>query len=368
MTHSPFFLTSLDPVMPQFSASQGELLEFLSLVHGEAAVAAAEDRSPRRLVESFGVRPGHIERRHFECPDVFQEPQERKIYSVSEEHPEGASISDRADFFSARAREVFEGLYEQRPAPAHLIHVTCTGYVSPSAAQWIVADRGWDTAITHAYHMGCYASLPAVRLAMGQVAAFGAPVDVVHTEMCSLHMNPSLHTPEQIVVQSLFADGHIRYRVGPRAEGPSFQILAVKEKVLPGTQELMGWKPAPWGMQMHLSREVPERIRENTRPFVRALLEQAGMPLERAMREGIFAIHPGGPKIIDSVAQSLELREEQIVHSRKVLRERGNMSSATIPHVWKEILDSRPAPGTPVVSLAFGPGLTVFGSVFEVAG
>ena len=80
----------------------------------------------------------------------------------------------------------------------------------------------------------------------------------------------------------------------------------------------------------------------------------------------IFAIHPGGPKIIDAVQEVLELSDQQTAQSKKVLFERGNMSSATLPHVWVEILKDPVAAGTKVISFAFGPGLTLFGSVFEV--
>ena len=74
----------------------------------------------------------------------------------------------------------------------------------------------------------------------------------------------------------------------------------------------------------------------------------------------IVAVHPGGPKIIDAVRELLELRESQVSHSRAVLYEHGNMSSATVPHIWQKILqDESIMNETPVLSLAFGPGLTV---------
>jgi predicted naringenin-chalcone synthase len=82
--------------------------------------------------------------------------------------------------------------------------------------------------------------------------------------------------------------------------------------------------------------------------------------------KSIFAIHPGGPKIIDSVQEVLELSDNQIKESRKILFERGNMSSATLPHVWSEILGNNYPIGTNVISFAFGPGLTLFGSVFTI--
>jgi predicted naringenin-chalcone synthase len=366
MTYSPTYLSEFVGQPPRYSAAQDDMLAFLSSAHSEAAKLQAEDLPAGRLMAAYGVKSGQISRRSFECEDVFLAPPARSLYRVREGAESGADIAKRAAYFSTRAREVFEALYADRPEPSHIVHVTCTGYVSPSAAQRMVADRTWSTGITHAYHMGCYASLPAVRLAAGLLASEGKPVDVVHTEMCSLHMNPAVHTPEQLVVQSLFADGHIRYTLSAEKRCGGFRVLKVKEKILPQTQHLMGWAPAPWGMQMNLAREVPDKIRESIRPFVTELLQEAEIPLEHALRQGIFAVHPGGPRIIESVRSSLELKEEQIAQSRKVLLERGNMSSATIPHVWQEILREQHPAGTPVVSLAFGPGLTVFGSVMEI--
>jgi predicted naringenin-chalcone synthase len=127
----------------------------------------------------------------------------------------------------------------------------------------------------------------------------------------------------------------------------------------------MSWIPAPWGMQMNLSREVPEKIKTVLKEFSEELFSKSGLTTTEALKS-IFAIHPGGPKIIDAVQQTLELSDNQVSESKKILFTRGNMSSATLPHVWNEILENNYPVGTNIVSYAFGPGLTMFGSVFEV--
>jgi len=116
---------------------------------------------------------------------------------------------------------------------------------------------------------------------------------------------------------------------------------------------------------MNLSREVPEKIKSVLKKFSEELFIKSGLSATEGLKS-IFAVHPGGPKIIDSVQQVLELSDDQISESKKILFERGNMSSATLPHVWNEILNKNYPAGTRVVSFAFGPGLTLFGSVFEV--
>jgi alkylresorcinol/alkylpyrone synthase len=80
----------------------------------------------------------------------------------------------------------------------------------------------------------------------------------------------------------------------------------------------------------------------------------------------IAAIHPGGPRIIDYVLQSLNLDETQAILSRKTLYEHGNVSSATLPLLWKRLLEEPENASSPhALCLAFGPGLTLAGAVLR---
>ena len=80
----------------------------------------------------------------------------------------------------------------------------------------------------------------------------------------------------------------------------------------------------------------------------------------------IYAVHPGGPRIIELVEEALELNPHQVGHAKAILRDRGNMSSATLPHIWQNLLVDAAVPAdTPIVSLAFGPGLTVYGTILR---
>jgi predicted naringenin-chalcone synthase len=90
------------------------------------------------------------------------------------------------------------------------------------------------------------------------------------------------------------------------------------------------------------------------------------MDYSEAAGEAIFAIHPGGPRILDYLEELLKLEKRQLRLSRAVLFQRGNMSSATLPHIWMAgASDGDLKPGTLVVSLAFGPGLTIAGALFR---
>lgn len=365
MEEATFFLSSFKSCPTRHFEPQAKLLEFLSHIH-QASANETDDLSPvGKLLIRYGIKDHKIGSRGFECQDLYLPPEQRTLYRISKTNPAGASIQERTHVFVKRAKEIFDYFYPKSASePDHIVHVTCTGYASPSAPQQLVSERDWETEITHAYHMGCYASLPSIRLALGQ-AYRKKTIDIVHTEMCSLHMNPSLHLAEQMVVQTLFADGHIHYRLTSQKVGPGFRIIKIKEKILPDTAHHMTWMPASNGMTMSLSREVPGKIEECVMAFTMKLLKEAGLDPDNVFQTGIFAIHPGGSKIVESVSQVLNLSEEQTKASRDILFQRGNMSSSTLPHIWEKILASKPKPGTPVVSLAFGPGLTIFGAVFE---
>jgi predicted naringenin-chalcone synthase len=262
--------------------------------------------------------------------------------------------------------------------PSDLLHVSCTGYVSPSAIQRLIEQKGWNgrTQATHVYHMGCYASLPALRIAAGLLTRCGGDIrpraEVVHTELCTLHFNPADHSPGQLVIQTLFGDGHIRYSVTPAdhagvtRDEDAFEVLALREEIVPGSLKDMTWVLSEWGFQMTLSREVPGKIAASLPRFLSTLFRAAGMKFENDAGGAIFAVHPGGPRILDSVEEILGLGKRQLRLSRTVLFEGGNMSSATLPHIWKAAAsDPEIKPGALIASLAFGPGLTIAGALFR---
>ena len=358
------FINSFCPVLPEFQLPQDEIVKWTLLSHQRyEEISGRSGHFKGAVLSRFGLSSKYIKQRYFDCPEVDEEWEKHEIYHLVPGSENGASLGEKNLFFNERVQRVLRGLYE-KSSPSHLIHVTCTGYLSPSPPQVFFAGKDTKPSITHAYHMGCYASLPAIRLAKGLYLSEGEEIDIVHTELCSLHLDPSAHTPEQIVVQTLFADGHIKYSVS--GGGGGFRILAIKERLLESSRDDMTWIPDSYGMKMGLSKNVPVKFRENLRSLIEALSEEIQIPVFRILKEAWFAIHPGGPKIIEEVQRKLELEDYQVAESKKVLFERGNMSSATLPHIWNELLNKNLPDKSLVVSLAFGPGLTMFGAIFEV--
>lgn len=344
-------LHSFKNILPRYQGTQNELVEWIVNLHYQSMeLSDFPDRERLKIIlKRFCVSDKLIEKRFYDIDRDF-------IYKLSLGSLSGTDIAVRHEFYKNRSIELLQQMYADAEVPEHLIHVTCTGYLAPSAPQVYFSDKQKSPEVTHAYHMGCYASLPAVRMADAFVQHRRQKVDIVHTEMCSLHLDPARHSPEQMVVQSLFADGHIKYSADNLSSGRRMDLISIKERIVPHSSDDMTWVPSASSMQMTLSKQVPEKIRGHVPAFLSQMTKE---PFDNFL----FAIHPGGPKIIDAIQSELDLSDEQVAFSRKILKERGNMSSATLPHVWKEILESDYS--GKVISLAFGPGLTIFGGLFE---
>jgi predicted naringenin-chalcone synthase len=298
-----------------------------------------------------------------------------------------APLDARMDVFARTARTLAEQAFaDDLEAPDAVFQVSCTGYDSPTAVQRMVAQKGWaDTRLLHIGHMGCYAALPAVAAAADLVFAtasrqlelqagvsqlqagvsqrvVGGPAEadahaaLLLVEMCTLHHDPATTDVEQIVQQCLFADGAVRLDVTAQPRPGAFALLDHIETILPDTMDEMTWRAASPAFRMTLSRDVPQHIHQRVGGVVEALLARNGLA---ASDVDVFAVHPGGPRVIEQTADALGLADETVRHSQAVLRERGNMSSTTLPHIWARIAeDDAVMPGDLVCSIAFGPGLT----------
>ncbi len=300
------------------------------------------------------------------------------------------SLERRTSAFAETALSLAQNtLEEDVESPDILIQVSCTGYDSPTALQRVAVARGWtDTRTIHLGHMGCYAALPAVAMAADLVAAQAArPVpahaggngfDAAHApratillvELCTLHLRPTTTDSEQIVQQALFADGAARIDVTTEANASagarSFGLIDHAEVLVPDSLEAMTWRVADGAFRMTLSRAVPDFLRASLPPAVTGFLAGHGLTVADVP---YWAVHPGGPKIIESAAEALGLSEASVRHSQAVLATRGNMSSATLPHIWSGLAeDPEVECGALVASLAFGPGLTVAMNLMVVDG
>jgi predicted naringenin-chalcone synthase len=246
-------------------------------------------------------------------------------------------------------------------AITHLIVASCTGFTAPGLDFHIMQDAGLRRSVerTSVGFMGCFAAVNALKLARHIVRSEpDANVLVVNVELSSLHLQERWEL-ETMLSFLLFADGASAALISATPGGLS--LGAFNATVLPDSEDLITWHIRDSGFEMHLSGQVPGRIR-------RFLAEQGGRLFGNRAVESIahWAVHAGGRSILDAVQHGLALAPDALSHSRAVLREFGNMSSATLMFVLDRILRDTRRTGEGI-AMAFGPGLTVESFAFHRA-
>lgn len=175
-------------------------------------------------------------------------------------------------------------------------------------------------------------------------------------ELCSLHFQYGSRG-DTVVANGIFADGaativggHPTRRRSPR---PAWRVERQWSSILPDSRDEMGWTIGDHGFEMTLSASVPATIARLLPATVAAGLGASGLSADRV---GSLAVHPGGPRVLSAVEESLALPPDALAVSRGVLAEHGNMSSATILFILERLIRAEAA--LPCVAMAFGPGLT----------
>lgn len=352
----PSFIHSLETLVPEPCHSQEDLSRQLQ--------ERFTDPRIRRLVGQ-AFRHSGIERRHmvvdgfFDCPPFDSEGQ--------------ATTADRNAVYATESRRLAVALGEkilsQEGAPGrgeitHLVFATCTGFVNPGPDFHLVRDLGLSESVQRYTlgFMGCYAAIPGLKFAAQVCEADPAAVVlVIALELCSLHMQID-EAPDAILGNTVFADGAAAAFVSsrPHPANPSYRIDGFHAGTLPEGESSMAWSIGNRGFDLVLSSYVPKVIGAE----IGTMLERIGVETETIDR---FAVHPGGKSILDRVIGALGLDEDALDASREVLRQHGNMSSATILFVLKEML-GRTKAGERVLALAFGPGLTIETAVLTLSG
>ena len=254
----------------------------------------------------------------------------------------------------------------------HVVTASCTGFYSPGPDYRIVRALGLQPSVqrSHVGFMGCYAAFPALRQANAICRADpDAVVLVAAAELCTLHVHVR-DDQDTVVGASLFADGAAAAVVTGRDLGPApaLQLDDLASVLTPVGEEAMAWSIGDNGFEMVLGSYVPHIIDEHVESALAPLMARDASLRGSAHHEiEHWAVHPGGRSILDKVETTLGLSTEQMRPSREVLRDFGNMSSATVLFVLRDVL-ARAAAGERVCAMAFGPGLTVESGLFTRVG
>ncbi|MFP4190736.1 MAG: type III polyketide synthase [Candidatus Hydrogenedentota bacterium] len=247
----------------------------------------------------------------------------------------------------------------------HLVTVSCSGFAAPGIDHALIERLGLPSTVerVNVGFMGCHGALNGLRVAKGLAAdaGSGARILLCAVELCSLHYHYGWD-PEQVVANALFADGAAAAVVG--ADGtPAYEqawrVHATGSCLIPNSEDAMTWRIGDHGFEMTLSARVPELIADNLPGWIASWLDKHGLALTDIAS---WAVHPGGPRILNAVDKCLGLGDGALDVSRSVLRDYGNMSSPTTLFILKQFRDA--AAETPCVALGFGPGLTAEAVLF----
>ncbi len=241
---------------------------------------------------------------------------------------------------------------------------SCTGYATPGVDIRTAAALGMGDDVQRLVvgHMGCYAAVPALGAVGDFAAARGRPAVLLCLELTSLHVQPPNDDLGQVVGHALFGDAAAALVVEP-APGPGWELVDVAALTDPGTADHMTWDVTDHGFRMELSPDVPRVLARHVAPAVARLLGRHGL---RTADVDAWAVHPGGPRILDTVVEHLDLPSDALDASRRVLAERGNCSSPTVLLVLDALRAAgRPAAGGYAVMMAFGPGLTLYAALLR---
>jgi predicted naringenin-chalcone synthase len=362
----PVYLQAIATAVPEHAYTQEFARRFLLAL-------PFYDESTKRFVERL-YRDTGIEKRHTVIGDYGKDPSEFTFWPPSPDLRPEPGVETRNELFIREADSlslrVAEKLLDRLPRLdrariSHLVTVSCTGFSAPGFDFHLQKALGLSAGL-HRFHlgfMGCFAALPALKLAADICRSRPeARVLVVALELCSVHLQFKPDR-EVMVANSLFADGAGAALVsGQRteAEGSVFRLERFASRTIPESEQDMAWRLGTVAFDMRLSAYVPRLIERNLGAILEGLLGEAGLSRRDV---ALWAIHPGGRAILDRVAATLGLGPADLWAPYQVLRDYGNMSSATILFVLELLLAAEARGRT--FAAAFGPGLTVESALLE---
>jgi alkylresorcinol/alkylpyrone synthase len=261
----------------------------------------------------------------------------------------------------------------------HLLWVSTTGMAAPSPDAMLInrMEMGRHTRRTPIWGLGCAGGVAGLARAYEYTRAFpDQRVLLLSVELCSVTFQWGDRSKRNLIASSLFADGAAAVLVegdeaGDQGLGigeqgisspisrfpiPNPRLLGTQSTLWPNTLDVMGWDMVDTGMQVVFSSRIPRIVQALMRENVAEFLAGHGLTIDDI---GHWILHPGGAKVVAAYQGALGIDPERLEHTRAVLRDCGNMSSATVFFVLEAFLRSgAPAPGEFGVLAVLGPGFS----------
>jgi len=360
-------IISIGTASPQYQTQQEKILEFMQASYDN-------ERTSRKLNVLF--RYSGISQRYSVIPDFNKSLSRHYLFNGNEIPPK---VEERLDIFKENAlplalsainrsfEEIDTNISEF--GITHLITVTCTGLYAPGLDAELIEALNLPNDIFHTAvnFLGCNAAFHALKIAdLITKSDKNAKVLIVSVELCTLHFQPK-NNHDNLLSNTIFGDGAAAVIVVP--ETPDYEpIKGLKIKgfyslLLNKGKEMMGWNITPVNFEMILDAKIPELIGDEINDVVTNVCEKLNIESDKIEN---YAIHPGGKKILDTIKAKLQLSDEDMEISYKILKEYGNMSSPTILFILNELMQKNKKDET-IFAIGFGPGLSIESALLTYA-
>jgi predicted naringenin-chalcone synthase len=309
-----------------------------------------------------------IETRYSVLEDYSLPPEERHFFPQSTDLEPFPGLEQRMSCYAetsvALSMQAIQHCIQGKILPeqiTHLITVSCTGMSAPGLDLQLMEAMQLSPNLqrTSVNFMGCYAAIHGLKLADAFCRMHSdANVLVVCTELCTLHFQKDI-SHDNIMSSLLFADGAAAMLVQSNPTAKGFTLEHFFSEVSFKGKNDMSWELSGKGFLMTLTGYVPELIKEDFDALVTKALASAGKTKTDITH---WCMHPGGKKILQAIGESMEMDPCELKHSYNILKDFGNMSSASIVFVLQKImqeLQEQSDPPAQIFGAAFGPGLTM---------
>ncbi|MFJ7725609.1 type III polyketide synthase [Neobacillus sp. NPDC097160] len=350
-------ILSVSEVIPPFEIPQDQASMFAKELFADVF------KDIERLLKAF--QNGQIEKRHF-VKNIEWFKENHSFEEKNRAYIESAVKLGKEAIVKCLNNDNFlkENIpYEEIDA---IFFISSTGISTPSIEARIMNQLPFNphTQRVPVWGLGCAGGAAGLSRAFEYCLAFPkARVIVLSVELCSLTFQKNDLSKSNLIGTSLFADGIACALVcgddvnveelSKKAASPS--IIATQSTLMPDSLDVMGWELRNTGLFVVFSRDIPQIVEGWLRPNVRDFLAEHKIELEQI---DCFIAHPGGKKVLDAYVKALDIPSSMNEISLEVLKQYGNMSSATIFYVLKRYMEMDIPKNAIGLGTALGPGFS----------
>ncbi len=325
-------ILSVGEAPPEYEITQTEAMNFSRKLFTDAF------HDIERLLKAF--QHGQIIKRHF-ARSIEWFSKERSFKEKNDAYIESAiQLGTKAIQNCLQNKDYLKKPINYEDIDA-IFTISSTGLATPTIEARImnILPFSVHTKRIPIWGLGCAGGASGLSRAYEYCLAFPtAKVLVLTIELCSLTFQKNDLSKSNLIGSSLFADGvACALVVGDRVEKESIShltayptILATRSTTMKDSLDVMGWEVKENGLYVVFSKDIPSIIEKWLKPNVNSFLFEYDCKLEELQH---FIAHPGGKKVLDAYLKSLQLPAEMLEISANVLKNYGNMSSATILYV-----------------------------------